>query len=181
MSTTYEQTTTTSSSVRPEIGVDQGYIRTIPGILKIVECVLDMIAFICASIFIWWGRYGGGWVQFVTISAFITTLVWFIFHLLKIVYRLPSQWRLIEFIYYCIYTVMLLIAAVVAAARGSWDASIGACAFFTFAATIVYAVDTFLMFKDWRSGTTTTITSGGGGTQSSTVVTTTEYETRTQY
>lgn len=57
--------------------------------------VLDLIAFICASVYIVWGRYGGGWVQFVTISAFITTLVWFIFYLLKIVHRLPVMWVMI--------------------------------------------------------------------------------------
>ena len=57
--------------------------------------VLDIIAFICASIHIGWGPYGGGWVQFVTMSAFITTLLLFGFHLFRIIYKLPGPWGLI--------------------------------------------------------------------------------------
>ena len=56
---------------------------------------MDLIAFICASVWIYWGPYGGGWVQFVTMSAFITTLLLFFFHLFRIIYKLPGPWGLI--------------------------------------------------------------------------------------
>ena len=57
--------------------------------------VLDLIAFICASVWIYWAAYGGGWVQFVTMAAFITTLLLFGFHLFRIIYKLPGPWGLI--------------------------------------------------------------------------------------
>ncbi|XP_060565397.1 CKLF-like MARVEL transmembrane domain-containing protein 4 isoform X1 [Ruditapes philippinarum] len=176
MATTYEQSSTTTSS--EGIGLDKDYIKTYNGLLKIVECVLDIIAFICASIYIHWGPYGGGWVQFVTMSAFITTLLLFGFHLFRIIYKLPGPWGLIELIYYVLYSLMMLIAGIVCAARGNWDASIGAAAFFTFAATACYVFDTFLLFRGWQQGR-----SGGGSSHTTTTTTTehTTYETKTQY
>ena len=57
--------------------------------------VLDLIAFICASVYIPWGPFGGGWVQFVTMAAFITTLLLFGFHLFGVIHKLPGPWGLI--------------------------------------------------------------------------------------
>ena len=57
--------------------------------------VLDLVGFICASVWIYWAAYGGGWVQFVTMAAFITTLLLFGFHLFRIIYKLPGPWGLI--------------------------------------------------------------------------------------
>ena len=46
MATTYEQTTTTTAASGPVVDIrpDPMYVRTIPGILKIVEIVSDVIA-----------------------------------------------------------------------------------------------------------------------------------------
>lgn len=181
MSTDYTIDSTQTTSTSQGIGLDKDYLRSIPGLLKIAEIVLVFVAFICASVDIWWGSYGGGWVQFVTMSAFITTLVFFLFHLLRVIGRLPGPWILIEFIYYCVYTLMLLISFIVAAARAGYfyhNSSIIATAIFTFIATAVYAVDTFFQFKNWRSSREAP---AGATTTTTTTATHTTYETKTQY
>jgi hypothetical protein len=48
--------------------------------------VLDLLVFICACIA--FGGGAGGWVRFVSISAFITTLIYFLLHFLNIIARL---------------------------------------------------------------------------------------------
>ena len=53
--------------------------------------MLDLIAFICASVD-WWVPLGQGWAQFVFISALITTLIFFIFHLFNVFSKLPGPW-----------------------------------------------------------------------------------------
>ncbi|PVD20616.1 hypothetical protein C0Q70_18774 [Pomacea canaliculata] len=179
MATTYEQTTTATSSSgnREEIRPDVGYIRTIPGILKIVEIFLDILVLICASIDNWY-HLGGGWVQFVAASALVTTVILFIFHFLHLISRLPGRWNLIEFIYYIVFIILFLIAAIITAVRAPLAPSIGAACFFTFAALAVYTLDAFFMYRNWKI---VTHSSGAPTTASSTTTTTTVYETRTQY
>lgn len=178
MATTYEQTTTVTSGPVDEIRPDPTYVRTIPGILKIVEILLDILVLICASIDNWYA-IGGGWVQFVSASALITTVILFIFHFFHIISRIPGPIVFIEFIYYCVYVFLYLIAAIVAAVRAPYAGSIGAAAFFCFAALAVYAVDTFFLYRGWRVVQHPHTTSGTAVSTATT--TTTTYETRTQY
>jgi hypothetical protein len=134
------------------------YIRTVPGIMKIVELVLCLLTFAC-SLGGYWSGYGGGWVEFVAMSCFITTLIWFIMHML-----FPSLPGILinrpwEFIIYVIMCVLFLISGIVAAARAPNSlGAVGAAAFFAFAATVVYGVDIYFQFRDWRSGSHTTTT-----------------------
>lgn len=178
MPSTYTSSHTTTQSSPPEIRLRLDYIKTIPGILKIVEVVASIITFICASV-VPWGYLGAGWVQFVSISAFITALIWFIFYLIGVIYRFPGPWILIEFIYYCVFTLFFLIAAIVSAARAHAAPSIGAAAFFAFVCTAVFAVDTFFQFRAWRTGqtemTTTTTTTTHTSSGIASVETKTEY------
>ncbi|WAR11654.1 CKLF4-like protein [Mya arenaria] len=162
------------------IGFDRNYPQSLHGILKIVEVVVDLVAFICACWFPYWSGHGGAWVQFVTISAFITTLILLVLHLFRIIYKLPGPWGLIELIYYGVYALLLLIAAIVAAARAGYHSSIGAAAFFTFAATALYVVDAFFQFRTWRGGATSHTQSSETHT-TTTTTTETNYETKAQY
>lgn len=182
MATKYESSTTTTSSSSVGMGLDKDYLRSLQGLLKIFECVLDVIAFICASYLMGWAGYGGGWVQFVTMSAFITTLLLFGFHLFRIIYKLPGPWHLIELLYYFLYSLMLLVAGIVCAARGGWHDSIAAAAFFTFAATAAYMLDTFLVFRAWQSGPTTAAAAAAHSTSTTTTVQEhTAYESKVHY
>lgn len=181
-STTTETTTSASPSEPQQIGLDKDWLKSLPSYLKIAEMVLDLILFICASANIYFSNSGGGWVQFVAISALITTLLFFLFHLLKVIGRLPGPWHLIEFIYYIVYDVLILIAAIVAAAltgttNPNGNGAIIASALFGFVTLIVYCIDTFYMFRNWRAGNL----GGGASSHTTTTTTTSSYETRTQY
>ncbi|XP_060079469.1 MARVEL domain-containing protein 1-like [Ylistrum balloti] len=184
----YSVTTETTMSAstnqqKPSIGLDKDWLKSLPSYLKIAEMVLDLILFICASANIYFSNSGGGWVQFVAISALITTLLFFLFHLLRVIGRLPGPWGLIEFIYYIVYDVLILIAAIVAAAltgttNPNGNGAIIASALFGFVTLIVYLVDTFFMYRNWQAGK---FTAGGSSTMQTTTTTSTTYETRTQY
>lgn len=137
------------------------YMRTMNGILKIVEMVLTILVF-AISFGGWWSGYGGGWVEFTGISCFITITIWFILHLINWIPQIFLNF-LFEFISYCIMTILLLISAIVAAARAGmfanpYKANIGACSFFAFAATFACGFDAVLLFLNHRQGKTTTTT-----------------------
>ncbi|XP_059172335.1 plasmolipin-like [Physella acuta] len=172
--TTYEQTTekrTGDSAIRPH----PEYVRTVPGILKIAEIVVNILVLICASID-YWSPAGGGWVQFVAVTALITTLINFLMHFFDVYSKFSFQFNFVLFIYYCVIVVLYLIAAIVCAVRAPYWPAVGAAAFFAFVAVILYAVDTYLMYRMWQGGVhhTTAATA-------TTTTTTTSYETRTQY
>ncbi|KAK0060894.1 CKLF-like MARVEL transmembrane domain-containing protein 4 [Biomphalaria pfeifferi] len=176
MSTTaYEHTTETHSGPAP-IRPHPEYVKSTPGLLKIAEIILSVLVLICASID-WWYSIGGGWVQFVAASALITTVILFIFHFFNLISRVTVRWNFIEFIYYCVFVVLYVIAAIVAAVRAHLAPSIVATAIFTFLALAVYAIDTYLMYKAWQ----TIQHPSTGGAAVTTTTTTTTYETRTQY
>lgn len=58
---------------------------------------MSVITFICASVWPYFSLIGGPWVQFVSITAFLTTLVLFILYLFGIIYKIPAviPWVLI--------------------------------------------------------------------------------------
>ncbi|BFZ13083.1 hypothetical protein BsWGS_16122 [Bradybaena similaris] len=161
--TAYEHTTETRREPAP-IRPHPEYAKSVSGLLKIAEIILCILVLICASIDYWY-HLGGGWVQFVAASAMITTIILFIFHFFNINSRLAGPWGLIEFLYYCAFVVLFVIAAIVAAVRGHLAPSIGATAFFTFATLSVYAVDAYFTYRAWQTlqatttTTTTTVTS----------------------
>ncbi|XP_013403660.1 CKLF-like MARVEL transmembrane domain-containing protein 4 [Lingula anatina] len=150
-------TQTTTTTIMPS--EDPGYIRSVPGILKIVEIILCLVVFICVIIAPGYG--GSGWVWFIAISAFITTLILLIFHVVGLISRLPGPWMLIEFIYYIVIAVFFLIAFIIAAVGCRYGyASIIATAIFCFASCAVFGVDTYFQFQAWRTSQTTTISTG---------------------
>jgi uncharacterized membrane protein len=138
-------------SGRSSVRCPPEYIRTVPGILKIVELILCLLTF-AISLGGYWSGYGGGWVEFVAMSSFITTLIWFILHL--ILPTLPGFLlsRPYEFVTYIVMAALFLIAGIVAAARAPYlPGQVGATAFFAFASVVVYGIDAFFQFREWRS------------------------------
>ncbi|XP_048731760.1 CKLF-like MARVEL transmembrane domain-containing protein 4 [Ostrea edulis] len=184
MSTEYvERTETTTTSDGSGISFQRGYLQSLKSYLKIAEMVLDLIAFICASVD-WWVPLGQGWAQFVFISALITTLIFFIFHLFNVISKLPGPWIFIEFVYYVVYCVLIFIAAIVCLARGAQFSHGGiiAATIFGLAAFAVYCVDTFFMYRNWQASKFHAGSASGDTTGATTTTTThTTYETRTQY
>ncbi len=57
--------------------------------------MLSLITFICAIVWYWWTSHGGGWVQFVSMSAFLSTGILLAFYLLGVYGRLPGPVQII--------------------------------------------------------------------------------------
>lgn len=133
---------------------DPFYARTLPGILKIVRMVLDLLGFIsimCSGVYAWLSR--ASWYSFVSMTGFWVTgilLLFYFFHLIERAYFLP--WMLMESIFCAIWTIFYLIAACLVAALGGAIEAYAAAAFFGFSAMLVYGFDAFLKFKGWREG-----------------------------
>jgi len=163
--TTHTTTTTTTTVTGGRVHLDVSYIKTIPGILRIVEIVLCIILFICAvsACSAGWSLGECGWGSFVGFMGFILVIAWLLFNLFHI-HEMAANvpWLLIELIFYAIWTFFLLVAGIalaVLSARWSnvygWGAKVssgaGAASFFAFAAAVVFGFHTFLIFRDWRS------------------------------
>ncbi|PNF26063.1 hypothetical protein B7P43_G06390 [Cryptotermes secundus] len=148
-------TTVTSSNttVQTNIRYDPLYVRTIPGMLKVAQIVLNLLGFICITV-----SYGaitsrGSWFNTVAMGGFWFTgilLALYLFHVIEKFYRIP--WLKIEFVFCTIWTFFYLLAASLAAANGRYDEAFGAAAFFGFVAMVAYGYDAFLKFNAVRSG-----------------------------
>jgi len=169
--TTHTTTTTTTTS-GGRVHLDISYIKTIPGILRIVELVLCIIVFICA-VSACSGFYGGsgacGWAGFVGFVGFLLVTAWLLFHLFHVYDAAPNvPWLLIEMIVYAAWTLFFLIAGIACAVAAADVSSVayqhvflsryrdgnGAASFFSFVAAIVFGAQTFFLFRDWNSNRT---------------------------
>jgi len=155
MATTTTATTVTETHVQTNLRWDPGYIRTIPGMLKVVQVVLNMIGFICvmAAPAYWRSQSVGNWFCFVTMTAFWTTgtlLVFYLLHVIEKFHVIP--WMLVEMVFCSLWSFFYFTAALDTAVNASSTAAFGAAAFFGFVAMGVYGYDAFLKFTGWRAG-----------------------------
>jgi len=128
---------------------DVSYIKSLLGILKIIQVVTSLLTF-ALSMSVWWGHQGGGWVNFVAINGFIQALIWGLLHLFGVVPPLLETY-FVELIIYAVFTLFFLIAGIVAACFGGQFAAVGAAAFFCFVCMVAFGVDAFFQFLDVRS------------------------------
>jgi hypothetical protein len=160
------QTTVQTSRVvvvRPYF--DIAYLKTIPGMLKIAQLVLMLIAFILAAaawtsgggLYVWtfsgYTTGSAGWTKFVTITGFIITLILlmlYLFHLIERLYQV--QWLFVEFIYCGVVAVCLLISGAIMIPYTNYDGARGACTFFCWAAMVAYGADAYFKLMSWRNG-----------------------------
>lgn len=128
---------------------DKHYVKTLPGILKVVQLVCNIIGFICIKVstaFIspifynllyWIGN---------TITLFL--LLMYTFHIVEKYDRWP--WHKVEFFYCCAVVLAYIGTSIFAATLAE---SVGyAVGFFGLCAIIAYAFDGYLKFKGWKRG-----------------------------
>ncbi|GAV07582.1 hypothetical protein RvY_17401 [Ramazzottius varieornatus] len=143
-----------------------GYLKGLGGVLKVLEVVFALIAFILA--FSGYFNYGyffnsAGWVKFATGVAWISSFLWLIMYMCNM-----YPWLLYEAIFDFILAAMLLIAGAVMIRGADFDSTRGACVFFCWAAMIVYIIDGIYNLRLRRSGVTNASIGSGN------VVTTTQ-------
>ncbi|XP_035662383.1 plasmolipin-like [Branchiostoma floridae] len=156
------QSSTLTSTARVGVSLNIDYIKSIPGILKVVELLFGLIVWACVASYVYAG--GQHWVMFVAVTSWLFTLLLFIFCLLSLRDTMPVvsgfNWNLIEMVYAAVVTFCYFIAACVQAgttgvggntfmARGHYS-TYAAAAAFAFLVTIAYGVDLFFAFQSWR-------------------------------
>ncbi|KAI6183183.1 MARVEL domain-containing protein [Aphelenchoides bicaudatus] len=151
------------STVECRAKPDMTYLQTLPGLLKIIIIVLNILVFFCVAIG-GPGYYAGiGWATFVATFGFTISLILLLLYLFHVVDMMPNiPWIVGEMVYCFAWTIFYFIAAsvlVVAAAsyRGTFFWAVAA--FFAFAAMCAYGFDAYLKFLAWKRDEKAT---GGG-------------------
>lgn len=129
---------------RGGIGFEMGYLKSIPGALKIFELLFDFMALILSAAAPIIDGYSGnrGFFIFVTVLALIVTVLLFIIMLFKINESCLSQWwGNVELVWCMFIALFYFIGSIVIAVVGPYAGIYGAAAFFGFAAFLTYLGD----------------------------------------
>ncbi|CAL1536519.1 unnamed protein product [Lymnaea stagnalis] len=139
--------------------VDRLYVKSLCSILKIAASFLSLIAFICCAS----GRSDNcddsysstyNYFEFVSISAFITLMIFWLLYTLTLTSRLFFKlipWKLVDLAYLILYIVLYLIADIVLAAQSCDKDSNRAGAAFGFFALFCLCANVFFAFREWQS------------------------------
>ncbi|XP_063977526.1 CKLF-like MARVEL transmembrane domain-containing protein 4 [Diachasmimorpha longicaudata] len=151
--TTTTTVTTSSTTHQRNIRLDVSYVRTLPGMLKVAQVILDLLGFICITVSRYSNHSRGNWFNTVAMGGFWFTgilLALYIFHVVEKFYRIP--WIKIELIFCGMWTVFYLLAASLAADYARVTEGYGVAAFFGFCAMCVYGFDAWLKFRAFKTG-----------------------------
>jgi hypothetical protein len=148
-------TTVTETHVQTDLRWDPSYVKSQPGIVKLVAIVINLIGFICimSSTPYYRETVTGEWFTFVCMTAFWVTaalLLMYLFHVIEKFHVIP--WLMIEFGFCALWTFFYFTASIACAVEGSRSAAFAAAAFFGFVGMILYGYDSFMKFKGWRAG-----------------------------
>ncbi|XP_077295733.1 plasmolipin-like [Arctopsyche grandis] len=144
-------TTSTSTNHNTNIRFDSGYVKTLPGMIKITQIVLNLLGFICIEVSGYSFHSRGSWFNTVAMGGFWFTgimLAFYLFHVLEKFYKIP--WLKIELVFCALWTLFYLLAACLAATFGL--EAYAAASFFGFCAMIAYGYDAYLKFRAVQAG-----------------------------
>jgi hypothetical protein len=141
-------TTSTTTKVTPLIWFDKSYIQSIPGLLKAVAIIVDLVGFIIAQF-----GYNSGkssFFSFTTMSAFwisLFLLALYSFHVIEKFHFWP--WLLIEFAYCLIWTSFFFLSSLLMVIDGGTHSAAGVFGFIAFG---LYGYDAFIKYKGYSAG-----------------------------
>nr|XP_032529535.1 CKLF-like MARVEL transmembrane domain-containing protein 4 isoform X1 [Danaus plexippus plexippus] len=144
-------TVTSNTTVQTNIRFDPSYVRSIPGILKVVQVVFSLLGFICIQFSHFNNASKGLFFSWISMIAFWFTgilLGFYLFHIVEKFYKIP--WLKIELLFTALWTFLYLLAAVLAVTVH--DNPHAAAAFFGFSCTLAYCVDAYLKWRAARAG-----------------------------
>ncbi|CAG4991545.1 unnamed protein product [Colias eurytheme] len=128
---------------------DKGYIKTWPGILKVVEVVCNMVGFICIKIS--WAWLSAIFYNIVYWIGNIITIVLFLMYMFHFVEKYENlPWLKGEFFFCTLMCLAYIVTSIFAMTIGE---SVGyAVGFFGACAIAAYGVEAFLKYKAWKRG-----------------------------
>ncbi|XP_041455013.1 plasmolipin-like [Lytechinus variegatus] len=181
--TTSTYTTTTTQQAAPasyQFTVDTGYVKSVPGILKIVEIIVGFLYWtVVASYSFYFGGYS--WIIFVAVTAWVFTLILFLLFLFQLAQRVTIiNWVLTELINNAADCLLHFIAAIIISVRAGqlsilpehgklvWGCLCG------WTLVVLYGLSTFFNFRDFQAmGGTSSLRFPGQQTTMATTTTTT--------
>uniref|UniRef100_UPI00358E75AA CKLF-like MARVEL transmembrane domain-containing protein 7 isoform X2 n=1 Tax=Myxine glutinosa TaxID=7769 RepID=UPI00358E75AA len=144
----YSPTTTSPNPVQTEPLYDKVYPKTTNGLVKIVQMVLLMIAFLCVATH----AFGNTYFQSAMIWWFFMALIFFLLYFFRVPKRVTFiHWPLTELIFYVIGTIFVLTASITLAANTGGYAVFIVGLIFGFMATVAFAYNGWLAFSMWRT------------------------------
>ncbi|XP_023954139.1 CKLF-like MARVEL transmembrane domain-containing protein 4 [Bicyclus anynana] len=145
-------TVTSSTTVQTNIRFDPSYVKTVPGVLKVVQVSCSLLGFICILVSKFGSLAQGTYFNWIAMIAFWFTgilLGLYLFHIVEKFYKIP--WLKIEFVFTALWTLLYLIAAILVG-TAYYDNAHTAATFFGSVATVAYALDAVLKFTAVRAG-----------------------------
>jgi len=155
--TATQQTPTQPTSEPVGIRYNSYYLNTVPGQLKVLCLILNILGFICIQVSDFSNSGTGQFFSTIAMTCFWFTCILLVLYLIQAVYvfnRIP--WITIEFYFCLIATLSLMLTSSLAASKGT--AAFTAAAFFGFVAMCAYGYDAFLKYRMFGTVTTTVIT-----------------------
>ncbi|CAI5661481.1 CKLF-like MARVEL transmembrane domain-containing protein 7 [Oreochromis niloticus] len=142
-------TTTTTTRTSGESGLNLGYTRTIPGLLKIGQLISLLIAFLCVFCTRGWPSWAAfQYFEVVTLWFLVAFLIFFLMHLCRLQRRMPCiNWPLTEFFHYSVGCILILIASIIASAKSGGASALVAGSVFGFIATFLMAVNLWTSYS----------------------------------
>ncbi|XP_027015979.1 CKLF-like MARVEL transmembrane domain-containing protein 4 [Tachysurus fulvidraco] len=143
-----------SRSVFRSMSWNPHYLTSQLGILKIIEVVLSLIAFICIETVMMCSPCTGVYLfEFVSCSSFVVTGLLLLLFILNLHSKLTQiNWSLVDLINAACSTLFFFSASVVLAALNHQSGAEIAAVIFGFVVMSVYGVNTGVCVRQWRSG-----------------------------
>jgi FlaA1/EpsC-like NDP-sugar epimerase len=174
--THYSETRQTTSTSTSSGVIDLQYVRGIPGLIKLIQVIFALLAFLLVVTSPWFCVSlpgANGFFDFATMFCVVTTVILY----LMLLFKLPTRvlrckcifWPVIELVYYIVAIIVLLIADVILSAVACTDQLKAGVAFGWFAlgayiVDLIFAIRTFLKARsssthhETTMATTTTAT-----------------------
>lgn len=139
-----------------QIALDKGFVKTIPGILMILEIVFGLLVWSLVAATNYTTVPPLGWVLFVAVFFWLLTIFFFVVDLFALYTRAQNiNWSLVGFGYNLAAAVIYLTAAITDAAssniyEGYERSHLVASTFFAFVVTLVYGGSCFCDFRAWQ-------------------------------
>lgn len=150
-----EEVVVTETVVHTNIRWDPGYVKTLPGALKLAAVILDLVCMIClvASPPYWREHSVGEWYIFVCMTAFWVSSILLIMYLLHFIEKFHViPWLMLEFGFYALWTFFFFTSSIAVAVKSVYSPAMVAAAIFGFVCMVVYGVDAIIKFMGWRAG-----------------------------
>lgn len=134
-----------------ETRYDPSYLKTVPGILKAIVILFNLIGFICIQSSAFWSNGRGVYFNIVAhlglwFSGIL--LVLYLFHVVEKYHNI--KWLKIEMVAYIVMVFLYLIASTIVVAFGA--AAYSAAGFFGYLAMVLYGGDAFLKYQALKAG-----------------------------